>query len=227
MSDRKKRVLCSKEGDAKKRQKTEPSPSLPLATPPPAVAPVRPEKVKCTFCEHEISLIKWGVTHWSCSWSLTETWHYYHPLCVDKLETLLQACPECKRGYTNTECPICLDPIKCGNRHKTQCCGVDYHHSCFNASLQWKPHCCPTCGQYHGTMQLFVKTLKGTTMTVDVDENTKIIEIKEKIRDHEGIAIEPQRLIFASRYLEDEDTISYYNIQKASTLHLVLACNGS
>ncbi len=81
-------------------------------------------------------------------------------------------------------------------------------------------------GNEGGTKQIFIKTLQGKTMTLDVSDTDTIASVKQKIFEKENIPQDQQRLVFNGKQLEDNMTINDYNIQADANIHLVLRLRG-
>jgi len=74
--------------------------------------------------------------------------------------------------------------------------------------------------------QIYIKTLQGKNITLDVKNTDTIASIKDKIKDIEGIPVDQQRIVFNGKQLEDNNTIADYGIEADSSLHLVLRLRG-
>ena len=76
------------------------------------------------------------------------------------------------------------------------------------------------------SMQLFVKTLSGKTISVEVDDGDKIEDVKAKIEEKEGIPPEQQRLIFAGKQMDAHKTLEEYDLHDGASLSMVLRLRG-
>ncbi|OAG12331.1 ubiquitin-like protein [Paraphaeosphaeria sporulosa] len=77
-----------------------------------------------------------------------------------------------------------------------------------------------------GTMQIFVKTVNGKTITVTCHPFDLIAEVKLDVERKEGIPRDQQRLIWAGKQLEDDHSLESYGILEESTLNQMLRLRG-
>ena len=77
-----------------------------------------------------------------------------------------------------------------------------------------------------GGLSIYVKALSGKIITFEVEATDTIEKIKAKIQDKEGFPPDQQRLIYERKQLEDEHTLSDYDIHEGDTLYLVLRLRG-
>ena len=79
----------------------------------------------------------------------------------------------------------------------------------------------------NGSFKIFIKTLTGKNIELEVNSSDRIEDIKKKIQEKEGIPPDQQRFIYSGKQIEDQNTIQDYGIQPNSTLHIVLRLRGA
>jgi ubiquitin C len=73
---------------------------------------------------------------------------------------------------------------------------------------------------------VFVKTLTGKTVTLNLPSNATVADMKQAFQDKEGISADQQRLIFSGKALEDGRTLAEYNIVNESKVYFALRLRG-
>ncbi len=75
-------------------------------------------------------------------------------------------------------------------------------------------------------MQIKIKTLTGRQQPLNIDEDSKIIEVKHQLQEKEGIQVDQIKLIYSGKQLNDEKTLGSYEIQPGAVIHMVLQLRG-
>jgi ubiquitin len=75
-------------------------------------------------------------------------------------------------------------------------------------------------------MHLFVKTLTGKTITLEVEPDDLIESVKSKLQDKEGVPLDQQKLIFKGNELQSDTKLYDYNVKNESVIHMVLGLKG-
>lgn len=75
-------------------------------------------------------------------------------------------------------------------------------------------------------MKLVIATLVGSEVTLDVDPHEKVITVKERLEEKEGIPPEQQRLVYDGKHINDDASLADYKLQDGAKLNLVLSLRG-
>ena len=84
----------------------------------------------------------------------------------------------------------------------------------------------PCCLSLPGGMQVFVKTISGKYITLDILPETTVLALKQQVYNKEGIPVDAQIFVFAGKSLQDEHLLSEYGVMQESTLFLMLRLKG-
>jgi len=104
--------------------------------------------------------------------------------------------------------------------------GPSLHRVTFSSSPSSSSSSLNKVCKLRGGMQVQVKTLTGKTIAIDVEPDESIESLKAKIQEKEGIAVDQQRILFGGKQLDSLKSLSDYDIDDDSTLHLVLRLRG-
>ncbi|CAG9324049.1 unnamed protein product [Blepharisma stoltei] len=74
-------------------------------------------------------------------------------------------------------------------------------------------------------MQIFVYTLVGTRITLNVDPLDMVDRLKALIEESQGVPADQHGIVFAGRLVESGKSLASYNIIEGSNLHMVIRCN--
>lgn len=75
-------------------------------------------------------------------------------------------------------------------------------------------------------MQIFIKTLTGRKLPLNVEAENKVLTVKQQLQEKEGIGVDQIKLIYSGKQLSDEKSLAECNIAAGGTIHMVLALRG-